>query len=831
MKKIFSILTAILMAVMVFAQTPEHLYILGQIEGVDWTPGASAEMTKNGDTFTGTYTFTAATSYFAFTTVQGSWDDVNANRWGTVGLMTVNNPIALLHNASEPCATIGKGEYTITVDWAAQTAVATQQAPEPAGMALWPAAAVLPTAIPAEVKVLSLNNSLIHYENEFQDVIFNQMAAAMGKNAAWTAHTNLGKSLDFHWNEGEGLTETGVSSARKLMRDNAYTHIILQEQTAKPLTNFAGFRESVIQWVNYIRTNTANPNAVIILPVNWAYGNSGNFAAENAQFKRNYLDLAQELGLVLAPVGVAYDLAAAAEGTAIMAQGGRWFKDDRHPTQMTTYLGACIEYATIFGEDPLTITWAPTTVTAQEAAAMRQYAHDAIGATDQPVDIYAHSIRFEVRQLDTEGKSIAILGATSYSGTQLTDSTFSCATAGEYSVAALCGEENLSATVKVADMVTVVVKLPSIKVNATNTIVAENFDTIGYPAAGAAVIEKGYCGTNYTLPVAWRMERNQSGPRTIGAYADAMQTVQYGGGENLPSNAANGTWNLGMNGSSDRALGGMTTGVDNGARTINVMTHLENDGAKDFDTIRIAYDIEKYREGSNANEFYVKLFTSTNGVAWTEAGEDFAWLNPKGSGQTGFATVPGFTQHVEADLVCHFAAGTELYLCWSISTSAGDNCASAPCLAIDNVNLEFVEEAVPEAAHYIYVDDQTGWDCISLYAWGDAEIYGVWPGQTPIDEQEIEGVTYKVFPYDVTEAGSYNLIFNNCNQSVQLDDFNVTEARDYYLTVNASSVVDRQATALRNENIRHEAVKSMIGGRLIITRDGHRFSVLGTEIR
>lgn len=831
MKKIFSILTAILMAVMVFAQTPEHLYILGQIEGVDWTPGASAEMTKNGDTFTGTYTFTAATSYFAFTTVQGSWDDVNANRWGTVGLMTVNNPIALVAGGDGTCATIGQGEYTITVDWAAQTAVATQQAPEPAGMALWPAAAVLPTAIPAEVKVLSLNNSLIHYENEFQDVIFNQMAAAMGKNAVWTAHTNLGKSLDFHWNEGEGLTETGVSSARKLMRDNAYTHIILQEQTAKPLTNFAGFRESVIQWVNYIRTNTANPNAVIILPVNWAYGNSGNFAAENAQFKRNYLDLAQELGLVLAPVGVAYDLAAAAEGTAIMAQGGRWFKDDRHPTQMTTYLGACIEYATIFGEDPLTITWAPTTVTAQEAAAMRQYAHDAIAATDQPVDIYAHSIRFEVRQLDTEGKSIAILGATSYSGTQLTDSTFSCATAGEYSVAAVCESENLSATVKVADMVTVVVKLPSIKVNANNTIVAENFDTIGYPAAGAAVIEKGYCGTNYTLPVAWRMERNQSGPRTIGAYADAMLTAQYGGGENLPTNAANGTWNLGMNGSSDRALGGMTTGVDNGARTINIMTHLENDGAKDFDTIRIAYDIEKYREGSNANEFYVKLFTSTNGVAWTEAGEDFAWLNPKGSGQTGFATVPGFTQHVEADLVCHFAAGTELYLCWSISTSAGDNCASAPCLAIDNVNLEFVEEAVPEAAHYIYVDDQTGWDCISLYAWGDAEIYGTWPGQTPIDEQEIEGVTYKVFPYDVTEAGSYNLIFNNCNQSVQLDDFNVTEARDYYLTVTASSVVDRQATALRNENIRHEAVKSMVGGRLIITRDGHRFSVLGTEIR
>lgn len=830
MKKLFSFFAALFVAISVLGQTPEHLYILGNIEGIGWEPGASAEMTKNGDTFTGTYTFTAATSYFAFTTVQGSWDDVNANRWGTTSLMTVGTPVALVHNASEPCATIGQGEYTITIDWAAQTAVATQQAPEPAGVGLWPAAAVLPTTIPAEVKVLSLNNSLIHYENEFQDVIFNQMAAAMSKNASWTAHTNLGKSLKYHWDEGEGLTEAGTPSARKLMRDNAYSHIILQEQTAKPLTNFAGFRESVIQWVNFIRTESANPNAVIILPVNWAYGNSSNFASENAQFKKNYLDLAQELGVVLAPVGVAYDLAAAAEGTSIMAAKGRWFKDDRHPTQMTTYLGACIEYATIYGVDPLTITWAPTTITATEAASMRQYAHDAIAATDQPVNVHAHTIRFEVRRLDADGKSIETLAATSYSGAQLTDSTFSCATAGEYNVAAVCEGENLSATVKVADMVTVVVKLPSIKVNATANTVAENFDTMEYPAADATEIEKGYYGANYALPTAWRIERNQAGPRTIGAFSDASDKAQYGGGANLPSNAANGTWNLGMNGNSDRALGGMTTGVANGARTINVMAHLENDGTKAFDTIRVAYDIEKYREGSNANLFYVKLFTSTNGVAWTEAGESFAWTNPAGSGQTGFATVPGFTQHMEADFVYHFAAGTDLYLCWSISTSAGDNCASAPCLAIDNVNLEFVESATPEAAHYIYVNDQTGWPTLGLYAWGDSELYGAWPGTAMIGTQTVDGVEYKVFPYDVTEAGSYNLIFNNWNNNSQTSDFPVTEARDYYLNVTATTVTEVGGTALENMASAQQVQKFFENGQIVILKDGVRYNAIGVRL-
>lgn len=720
--------------------------------------------------------------------------------------------------------TFGADHYVTTLDPDAPLV--------PAGVALWPAAAVLPTAVPAEVKILSLNNSLIHYENEFQDVMFNQMAAAMGKNAAWTAHTNLGKTLKFHWDEGEGMTETGTVSARKLMRDNAYTHIILQEQTNKPLTNFAGFRESVVQWVEYIRTTAANPNAVIILPINWALIGSGDIHSNNATLKQAYLDMAQELGLVLSPVGVAYELAYTADNS-VMTQGNRWFKDDRHPTQMTTYLGAVLEYSVIYGVDPLTITWAPTTVTPTEAASMRQYAHDALAATAQPVNIQNHTIRYEVRQIDANGISIATMGAT-YSGAQLTDSIFTCATAGEYSVSAVCGEDNLSATVKVADMVTTVVKLPSIKVNTTHTIVAENFDTIGYPAAGATVIEKGYYGKDYTLPTAWRMERNQVGPRTIGTYSDAMLTAQYGGGENLPTGAANGTWNLGANGNSDRALGGMTTGVENGARTINIMAHLENDGTKDFDTIRVAYDIEKYREGSNANEFYVKLFTSTNGVAWVEAGENFSWLNPKGTAQTGFAIVPGFTQHVEADLVYHFAAGTDLYLCWSISTSAGENCAAAPCLAIDNVNLEFVPAAVPEAAHYLYVEDQTGWDCLAVYAFGDSELYGAWPGQVMIDEKEIEGVTYKVYPFDVTADGAYTLIFNNCNNGTQLANYPITEARDYYFTVTTSGVTDKSATALDNTPISVAATKQLVvnGNHtgVIILRAGHRYSVLGTRL-
>lgn len=691
MKKYISLFVALMTTVILFAQTPEHLYILGNIEGIGWESAGSAEMTKNGDVFTGEYTFTSATSYFAFTTVQGVWEEVNANRWGSPHLVNDAAPVGLISSATqnEPCCTIDQGTYTITVNWADMTVSAHKDvAPvEIAGPALWPANVLLATR-PAETRILSMNNSLIHYENEWQDDMFNQMATAMGADAQWTAHTNLGKTLDYHYNEGEGLTEAGSPSARMLVHRNAYSHIILQEQTAKPRTNLAGFRESVERWVSYIRTSSANPAAEIVIPVNWAYNSDmTNFTTFNAEFAANYAAVAQEFGVTITPVGLAYQLCYEAEGTAGL---NTWFKDDRHPTQKATYMACCMEYGIILSVDPLTITWKPGTITDAEAASMRQYAHDAIAQWNQTVDQVAGTVRYEVHMLDVNGLSTGLVEGTNFAaagGTMAANIFTKGATDGQYTATATYNGTNLSAAIVIAQPQMTVVELPAIAVNAEHTTVAENFDSMDYPAADAALIEKGVYGQASNLPLAWRIERNQSGPRTIGSYTDASVTAQYQGGQSLPSNASNGTWNLGMNGSNDRALGGMTTGVANGARTINVMTHLTNDGTVSFDTLRIAYDIEKYREGSNANLFYVKLFTSTNGVAWTEAGDAFTWLNPAGSGQTGFETVPGFTQHVAADLAYHFAADTDLYLCWSISTSAGDNCASAPCLAIDNVQI------------------------------------------------------------------------------------------------------------------------------------------------
>ena len=83
--------------------------------------------------------------------------------------------------------------------------------------------------------------------------------------------------------------------------------------------------------------------------------------------------------------------------------------------------------------------------------------------------------------------------------------------------------------------------------------------------------------------------------------------------------------------------------------------------------------------------------------------------------------------------------------------------------------------------------------------------------------------TYKVFPYDVTEAGSYNLIFNNCNNGSQAADFAVSEARDYYLTVTATGAIEKVATAI-DTVIPTTVVTKQIRNGQIIKKGSYKFS-------
>ena len=99
----------------------------------------------------------------------------------------------------------------------------------------------------------------------------------------------------------------------------------------------------------------------------------------------------------------------------------------------------------------------------------------------------------------------------------------------------------------------------------------------------------------------------------------------------------------------------------------------------------------------------------------------------------------------------------------------------------------------PEPEHdgfCVYVDDQTGWDVLTLYMWGDINnMNGDWPGMQVTGTWNHDGVTWKYFDMGAANTGLVeNLIFNNGGNGTQLADFNFTIDRNIYLRITPDGV-------------------------------------------
>lgn len=756
------------------------IFLRGEVNG--WGAVTDWEFSNEGD---GTYVLYDKELSGAFKVADATWS--SACNYGSNGsAITVDKPYSLLLGTNDniSCAyTYDCSRVVLTITDGGASLLLESKTVEPGepselqSVTLMPADVTLVPQLPEKVKVLSLNNSLIHYND--QASMFNDIAAAMGKDATWTKHTMLGKPLSTHWDEGDGLGADGNPTAKMLIRTEAWSHIILQEQSGLPRTNVESFRSNIKKWVAYIREYCPNPNAIIIVPLNWAYsGDWANFTDFNKTFLDNYLSVARETGVTICPVGVAYQQTFDDNGAEGLTP---WFQDDRHPTDMSTYMAACMEYGLIFGVDPATITSHPAAVSDADAVTMRSYASQALKGFTNIVDHTAATVRYQAVGFDQYGKEMDapadFVYALTDGGELDANHVFtSNGTEGVYSVSAENEKYHLSATVKVTHAETQVLTFPAIELNADKLSTQENFDLMGTAA-------------DATLPEGWRIDRQTSAPRTVGSYAASQNQTMYAGGASLPSNAKNGLWNFGQDDSSDRAVGGISTGVADGTRCVNVYAHFLNTGIKNIENLQISYDVEKYRKGNNAAGFTVQMYYSVDGRNWTSAGNDFCTTFAADAATEGYATVPGDVRSVSAVLDAKMQPSVDFYLAWNITVTSGDNAAGAMALAIDNFQLTGELPAIPTAKHYIYAIDETGYDALGLYAWGDGELFGAWPGESWVDQKTIGDNVYKVFLLDA-ESGSYNLIFNNWNNGLQAPDFNITANRDYYLRVTATAVTE-----------------------------------------
>lgn len=317
-------------------------------------------------------------------------------------------------------------------------------------ISLSPANVVLVPHVPEKVKVLSLGNSLIY--NNSQYVMFNNIARAMGKNAKWTPHTLLGKSLLDHWNEGEDMTEEGTQSAKMLVRSDSWTHIILQDKSDLSRTDKATFISNVKRWVDYIREWCPNPNAVIIVPINWAnIRDWDKFSVNNSASISGSKEMARELGITLCPVAVAYQMIYDDEGKESALS---LFSDAVHPTYKATYLAAIMEYGLIFGEDPRDIAYSPYAVSEAEAKSMRRYASRSLTEFPNYVNHPEGKVRYEVTLNNaTEAKMKYTVNMCASSGGRIdANHVFtSNGSVGSFSVEATVGDLTADATVTVTE--------------------------------------------------------------------------------------------------------------------------------------------------------------------------------------------------------------------------------------------------------------------------------------------------------------------------------------------------------------------------------------------
>ena len=102
----------------------------------------------------------------------------------------------------------------------------------------------------------------------------------------------------------------------------------------------------------------------------------------------------------------------------------------------------------------------------------------------------------------------------------------------------------------------------------------------------------------------------------------------------------------------------------------------------------------------------------------------------------------------------------------------------------------------------IYVQDQTNWNKLYLYQWGDVNNFGGdWPGLADSGTVAMNGAEYKYFDYSDAVIGlNQNLIFNDGNGS-QLADYSMTFERgvsDYFfiITPNGAMRIDDESVCI-----------------------------------
>lgn len=202
---------------------------------------------------------------------------------------------------------------------------------------------VTPGAQAAEdqpLRVLFVGNSFTYFNNlpEMFGGIAGvrneqEIEVSMAASPGWTLYD--------HWIEGQ---------ARNRLMAQAWDVVVLQEQSTLGWTHIVNGRETIGDptrfheatrlWHELIEKQSART----VLLLTWARADS---PTNQAALSKAYFDIAQELGIDVAPAGMAWRHALGEQPGL-----GLYQEDGLHPSQLGSYLTACTLFSTLFAESP-----------------------------------------------------------------------------------------------------------------------------------------------------------------------------------------------------------------------------------------------------------------------------------------------------------------------------------------------------------------------------------------------------------------------------------------------------------------------------------------------
>lgn len=191
-------------------------------------------------------------------------------------------------------------------------------------------------AIEAPKNVLFVGNSFNYYNNSLHGHLRNLVNEADKANAKGYVFKSLTVSGGYLLEHEAGLAH--------IVKSRKWDVVILQGQSTEPMETNRERSERFKAYARQYDKAIGESGAKTAFFMTWAYQDKPEMTGPLAE---GYVNIANELGAFVVPVGLAFERAIKARPSLVLH-----FTDRQHPSLAGTYLAACTFYAALYGKSP-----------------------------------------------------------------------------------------------------------------------------------------------------------------------------------------------------------------------------------------------------------------------------------------------------------------------------------------------------------------------------------------------------------------------------------------------------------------------------------------------